>query len=337
MRLPGFLTRNLRLKALASGLALVTWVGVVYAGNPPESRTVSVHVPQDPASLPAKYVLATPIPDIALRVSGTRDHVNAFDPSTLQVSVDYRHIGHTGTQDLPLHVVNTDSNVSIDNVPSTVTADIDVNDSVTLPVELVYDQPPPTGYVKTEETVDPSTVVVSGPHRRLSGITAEVHLDLANKKTNIEGQYNVILYDRFRRKVGDLGVQPAQVTIKVTVSSVTTSRASAVVPKVSGTVLAGHQLVSLSVSPPTVVLTGPQELLNGLDSIPTQAISITGLFGDHTFQVKITPPPGVTAQPDTVTVTLSIIALPAATPTPTASPTASPTPSPTSSTPTPTP
>lgn len=335
MRLPGLITRNLRLKALATGLALVTWVGVVYAGNPPESRTVSVHVPQDPASLPAKYVLASPIPDVTLRVSGTRDHVNAFDPATLQVSVDYKHITHTGAQQLGLRVLNTDANVSMDNVPSSVTADIDVNDSVTLPVTLVFDQPPPTGYVITEQKVLPSTVVVSGPHRRLSGITAEVHLDMANKKTNVEGEYNVILYDRFRRKVGDLGVQPAQVTITVTVSSVTTSRASAVVPKVSGTVLSGHQLVALSVSPPTVVLSGPQELLNGLDSIPTQAISITGLFGDHTFQVKISPPAGVTAQPDTVTVTLSIIALPTATPTP--SPTASPTPTPTASTPTPTP
>jgi len=335
MRLPGFITRNLRLKALATGIALVTWIGVVYAGNPPESRTISVHVPQDPASVPSKYVLANHVPDITLRVSGTREHVNAFDVSTLQVGVDYHLITHIGVQNLPIHVVNTDADVSVDNVPNSITVDVDVNDSVNLPVTLVIDHTPPAGYVVTEQKVDPDTVVVGpGARRRLSGLSAQVHLDMSNKKTNVEGQFNVTLYDRFARKVTDLGVQPAQVTVTITVSSVTTSRASAVLPKVTGSVLSGHQLVSIVANPPTVVLSGPQELLNALDSVPTQAISIGGLFGDHTFQVKITPPAGVTAEPDTVTVTLSIVAL--STPTPAPSPTPSPTPTPTAAPPTPT-
>jgi YbbR domain-containing protein len=334
MRLPGFLTRNLRVKALASGIALVTWVGVVYAGNPPASRTISMHVPQDEASLPAKYVLATPIPDVSVRISGTRDHVNAFDPATLQLGVDFRHVSRTGLQQLPLRVVNSDPNVSIDNVPSTVNADIDVTDSVSVPVTLVLDQVPPTGYTITDQKVDPATVVVTGPHRQLSGLSVQVHLNLGNKKTNIEGQYNVVLYDRFGHKVTTLGVQPAQVKVSITVSSVVTSRASAVLPKVAGSVLSGHELVAISASPATVVLTGPQELINGLDSVPTAAISMNGLFGDHTFQVKILPPAGVTAVPDTVTVSISIITLPTPTPAP-ASPTPSPTPTPSAS-PTPT-
>src|SRR5258706_321418 len=197
MRIPGFITRNLRLKALATGLALVTWVGVVYAGNPPESRTVSVHVPQDPASLPSKYVLAAAIPDITVRASGTREHVNAFDPSTLQVSVDYRLIKRTGVQNLPIHVTNTDPNVSLDNVPATVAVDVDVNDSVTLTVTLMVDHTPPAGYRITDQRIDPDSVVVTGPQRSLSGLTVQVHLDLSNKKTNVEGDFNVILYDRF--------------------------------------------------------------------------------------------------------------------------------------------
>ncbi len=327
MRLPGILTRNLRLKALATGIALVTWIGVVYAGNPPESRTVSVAVPQDPASLPAKYVLAAKVPDITVRVSGTREHVNAFDPTTLQVSVDYKQIKGTGVQNLPVHVVNTDAGVSLDSVPSTVSVDVDINDSINLPVTLVFDQLPPAGYKITDQRVDPSTVVVGGPHRALSGLSAQVHLNMGNKKTNVEGQFNVILYDRFGRKVQNLLVQPAEVSVTITVSSVTTSRASAVLPKVTGNVLVGHQLLAISANPPTVVLTGPQELINGLDSVPTDAISIAGLFGEHTFQVKIVPPAGVTAEPDTVTITISIVALP--TPPPTPPPTAAPTPTPT--------
>ena len=339
MRPPGFLTRNLRAKALATGIALVTWIAVVYAGNPPESRTVSVHVPQDPASLPSRFVLAVPVPDISVRVSGTREHVNAFAMSSLSLSVDYRTIKNTGVQDIPIRVVNKDHDVSLDNVPDSISVDIDQTDSVRLPVSIVLDATPPTGYVITGQRVSPDSVVVAGPHRRLSGLSAQVHLNMANQKTNLEGQYDVLIFDRFSRKVGDLGVTTgpvtegvttAQVTVSVTVSSVTTSRASAVVPKVTGTPSSGHYLAGISASPLTVVLTGPQELLNGLDSISTAAISLAGLgTGDHVFQVKVTPPAGVTATPDTVTltVTIAVLATPSAAP-PSPSPTPTPTPSP---------
>src|SRR5437867_2606270 len=151
MRLPGFITRNLRLKALATGVALMTWISVVYASNPPESRTVAVHVPQDPASLPSKYVLASPIPDVQVRVSGTREHVNAFDVNSLRVTVDYTRITGTGVRQVPLHIGNNDSNVSLDQVPTAVTADIDVHDSVQVPVTVVMDSTPPTGYVVTQQ------------------------------------------------------------------------------------------------------------------------------------------------------------------------------------------
>jgi YbbR domain-containing protein len=335
MRAPGFITRNLRVKALAGVVALITWVGVVYASNPPESRTVALHVPQDQASLPAQYELSTPIPDVQVRLSGTREHVNAFTTSSLRITVDYRTITKTGVLQIPVRITNNDSTVSLDQVPTSVTADIDVHDSVNVPVTLVYDATPPAGYKVTQQALDHPTVVVSGPRRRLAELSAQVHVNLANQKTNLEGDYKVFLYDRFGTRIGDLAVVPNTVAVSVTVSSVTTSRSSAVLEKLSGSLPPGHFLSAISAAPLTVVLTGPQDLLNALDSISTQAIPLTGLgTGDHVLQVKLAPPAGVTATPDTVTVTITVAALP--TPTATPVPTATATPTPTS-TPTPTP
>jgi len=53
VNLPGFMTRNWRLKLASTGVALVSWVGVVYAGNPPETKQISVPVPQSSAAIPA--------------------------------------------------------------------------------------------------------------------------------------------------------------------------------------------------------------------------------------------------------------------------------------------
>ncbi len=65
-----------------------------------------------------------------------------------------------------------------------------------------------------------------------------------------------------------------------------------------------------------VVLNGPQDLLNNLDSIPTDVISVNGLTGTRTFVVRIVTPPGVTATPGTVSVTITVVAVPSSSPTP---------------------
>jgi YbbR domain-containing protein len=131
----------------------------------------------------------------------------------------------------------------------------------------------------------------------------------------------VFIYDAHGSKLGDVGVTPPQVRIEISIAAAQTSRASAVVPSVTGRVAAGHQLAGISVDPLTVVLSGPQDLLNALDSISTQSISLNGVFGNITVTVSLTPPPGVTASPSSVTVTILVTTLP--TPTPTPTPTAS--------------
>ncbi|TMC49043.1 MAG: hypothetical protein E6J14_09790 [Chloroflexi bacterium] len=329
MQLPGVLTRNVRLKALAVGLALISWVAVVYAANPPESRTISVHVPQD-AVLSANYVLAAPIPNVDIRVTGTRDHVNAFDPATLTISVDVHHISHAGIQQLPLSVINHDRDVDLDNAPTSVTADIDKQDSIEVPVKLVITGTPPAGFALGKQTVSPSTVFVTGPSRQFKGIQIEARVNLSNRKVNF-GPTPVLItvLDSQGRTVTNLGVNVSQVEVTVPINSVAASRASTVYPQKTGQVARGFQLVSITAEPFDVVVAGTEDQLNGLDRIDTQPISIAGLSSNQTVTVKLAPPPGITTTPDTVVVTIVVAPVQTATPTPSPSPTPTATPTPT--------
>ena len=97
--MPGFLTRNWRLKLLALVLAIFSWAGVVLATNPPGTRAVSLPVPQPSSpdvSLPAGYLLTEVIPNLTVDISGTENHLNAFSRSSLQVTVDYDAIRAVG-------------------------------------------------------------------------------------------------------------------------------------------------------------------------------------------------------------------------------------------------
>ena len=320
MKLPGFIRRNLRLKLAATGVALVSWVGVVYAGNPPETKTVSVAVPQAPSDIPAKFVLVTPVPNLSLHLGGPKSSLDSFSMSSLTVSVSWKSVTRAGVINVPVSVTNSDSGVQLIDPPTTVSADVDVLASTTLPVNINVKAPPPGGYVTSSESADPAAVVVTGAQQKLSGLQARVNIDLSNRKTNVEAQLDVLLYDAHGMQVSNPpwigGVTPSQVQVTIIISSTQTSRASAVVPKQTGNPPAGWQLVAITVSPASVVLSGPQELLNALDAVPTSPISLNGLTGTVSRTVTIAPPDGVTADPSTATVTFRIVQLSSPSPSP---------------------
>jgi YbbR domain-containing protein len=331
VRLPGFIRRNWRLKLLSTGVALVSWVGVVYAGNPPETKTVSVPVPQAASAIPAQFVLVTPVPNLQIRIGGNKDSINSFNTSALTVGVAWKSVTRAGLVNVPVSITNGDPNVQLIDPPKFVTADLDSLSSVTLPVNIVVASSPPPGYLVSSEAASPAAIVVAGAQHELPGLQARVKVDLSNRKTNVEADLPVLIYDAHDTQVTNLSsVDPSTVRVTVTVAASQTSRASAVVPNTVGTVAAGHELAGIRVNPVTVVLSGPQDLLNALDSVPTATISLNGLTGSVTVNVPVTPPAGVTAQPGTVAVTITVVTVPAATasPTPTPAPTPTPTPTP---------
>ncbi|HEV3123608.1 MAG TPA: CdaR family protein [Candidatus Dormibacteraeota bacterium] len=329
MKVPAFLTRNLQLKAVAAGLALVSWAAVVYAANPPEQRTVTVKVPQDSQLLPAKFVLAQAIPDVAIRVQGTRDHVNAFDPRSITVSVDYNAIKGAGKQTLPLTIVNRDSNVDLDNPPTSIDANTDVKATANVPVTIVHKVNPPADYFVAAESATPDHVTLIGPQRELDGVMALVEVDLGNRKTNLTRELNVIVHDSSGHSLGDVGVQVPTVTVDITIKPAAATRTSAVLPHLNGTPANGFFVAGFSADPLLVVLNGPQDVLNGLDSVPTDPINVAGITSDRVVTVRLQLPAGVSASPNTVTVHVGIGAVPTPTPGPTPTPSPSPKPSPT--------
>jgi YbbR domain-containing protein len=324
VRLPGFATRNLRLKGLAAALAAVLWTGVAYASNPPDTRAVTIKVPQSDAAL-APWVLVHPIPDMVVRVSGTRAHLAAFDPADLAVTVDYKAITHAGPQNLPVSVINNDRDVVLDNPPPVLAVEVDRLDSRTVSVTVDVTTQPPQGYVVVSSSTTPSTVTVIGPRQQLAHVEARVTVNLATQKTNFQADEKPVLVDTSGQPVGNFGMTVAgnpagEVLVTVDVAASLTSRASAVLPRVSGAPPSAHYLAAESVSPATVVLTGPQDLLNTLDSIPTETISLNGLAGTQSFTVHVVAPAGVTATPSTVTVTITVNSIPQPSPSPTATP-----------------
>lgn len=326
---PDWLTRNLRVKALATLLALASWVVVVYAANPPDSRQILVHVQQDAQQLPGRYVLAHPIPDVAVRITGTREHVDAFQLPSIRATPNFDAIHGTGLQQLPLSVVNTDADVEVEDAPSTVTADVDLLGATTVPV-VVRTSRTEVGYQIDSAMADPSRVELIGPQRELGIAQAEVDVNFGNRTNTLvqDGVPVVVVDPRANgRPLSDVTANPATVRVTVVIQAVDGSAVSTVVPQLNGAVAPGHMLSQVLIQPPTVVLTGAENLLNGAQQTLTAPISLTGLTADRTVTVPLQVPEGLKGSVTTVTVHLVVVTLPEAVVTPTAP---SPTPSPSS-------
>jgi YbbR domain-containing protein len=326
MSIPGFIRRNWRLKVVCFLIAFVTWVGVVYAGDPPETKVVQLPVPQSPSNIPAGFVLVHPVSNVLVRVGGDQSTLNSLNPAVLTVNVDWAAVTHAGTYSIPLSITNTDPDIELIDPPTSVQVDLDVFTSKSIPVSIQISSLPPVGYEYGSQQISPTTVVVEGPEHELAGLVARVTVNLSNQKANFQQQVPVLLYtNNGSVRLNAIGVTPNDVSVSIAITADVTKRIVAVVPKTIGSPSNGHYLIGIVYAPLTVVVTGPQDLLNSLDSLATVAIPLGGITGDYTETVAILAPAGVTLSATKVSVTIEMGSIPSP-PTPTPSPTPTPTP-----------
>jgi YbbR domain-containing protein len=322
--IPGFIRRNWKLKVGCSLIAFVTWVGVVYAGNPPETKVISLPVPQSAANIPPSYALVHSVDPVLVRVGGNANTLDSLNSGVLTVSVDWAAANRAGTYSIPISIANSDPNIQLINPPTSVQVDLDSYASKSVPVTILP-SPTPVGFESGTPQATPSTVVIHGPEHELVGLEARVTVNLGAQKANFQAPLPVLVYSNGTR-LNDVGVNPSYVSVSIAIKADFTTKVVAVLPRTEGSPSPGHYLTGIVVSPTTVVATGSQDLLNTLASVATTPIPLTGIFGFYTVSVTITAPAGVTLSQGKATVTIEMGTVPTPPPTPTPSPTTSPSP-----------
>lgn len=324
MKFPGFIRRNWQLKVGCVLIALVTWVGVVYAGNPPETKVVSLPVPQSAANIPPAYTLVHPVDNVLVRIGGDQNTLDSLNPDVLNVTVDWAAVNRAGTYSIPMSITSSQPNIELIAPPTSVQVDLDSLASKAVPVTISVSNPPPVGYERGNEQATPSTVTVTGPERELAGITASVTVNLLTQKANYQQFLPVLLYAKGVR-VNNVGVAPTDISVSIIITAYLTTKEVAVYPRTQGSPSPGHYLTGIVVTPFTVIATGSRDLLNSLESVSTQPIALNGVVGSYTITVVIVAPPGVTLSQSKATVTIEMASVPTPAPTPTPTPTPGPT------------
>lgn len=349
-----WIVANWRLKLLSLVLAIGLLGGVAFAENPPVLGSVPVKVlyklPQ-----PTDVVLVNPPTIVDVPVAGFHSDVLRYQQTTAGVTVDVSR-AKPGKNQVFFAVPRTDiqgltfrqSAIPIVlDIESLATRQLDIEVRTTnraSGIEVVADQT----YATCGNANDHCQVSVTGPASVLGTLKAFVEYDVPITTASTGSSPNQeIKFEENGHPVADLSKSPQTVpqiqwtpdvvTVQVTTQGGTQTKSVPVSVHVAGTQPCGYQISGVDVQPGQVTISGPADAVSRIQFVSLDPISLTGLTVGQRFFRNVSPGPGVSADPQQVTVSVSgyqafNCAAPTpvngAQPAPAASPTATPTPSP---------
>lgn len=155
--------------------------------------------------------------------------------------------------------------------------------SVRVPVEF---SEPPKDLDYTSDIVPQAQVRLRGPARLLRDLQQEsVHV-VINLRGAAPGEhtYDITAAEvQVPQNVDVLQITPSRLRL---IFDTAETRQVAVKPRIVGTLPSGYGIESMTAVPSTVTITGPSRHVDAVDSALTDAVDITGIAGQSTFDTR---------------------------------------------------
>lgn len=300
------LKNNWKMKLVSLVLAVFLWNSVIVNTDPEVSRTTD--------SIPITIIGETQLADKGLAIATesseylqsvkvtvlmTRSQAKLFDPSDndINVTLDLNKITETGEQVLKVSVYSNE--VTIDRVaPESFTVIVDEKESKIVSIEADVTGDLPEGYFEGESAMEPTSVQVTGPSSIVELVDKAVFtIDLTDRTSSIlvpkeiqlvDAEGNVIDSDTLTTNVNsamfEMNIQPRK-QIQILWENCVSGMDK--LPE-------GYQVEEVEIYPETVEVTGNDDLLAGLTSLPSEVIDIAGKNEDVYTTLKLLAPEGVT-------------------------------------------
>ncbi len=283
---------------LALVLAIVIWINAVQAEDPVVRRTIQLPVTY--VGLPDDVVMlqpANPNQTVLVAYEGRASIVSDLSVDDFAAIVDLTDVPYGVPQTVPIIVQTDRPDISLDlPAPDQLELFLEQKVSRDIPVRVDIRGSVARGNTRDEELVDPKFITVTGIQSEVDALDfAQVTVFLNNEKQTIVAAKQPIFYDRQGRVAStrnlDLSVEEVEVTIPIRESADFTEKIITV--DVVGEPAPGYRLLSVSVAPSSVLVTGRPSLLQLPFNVKTEPIDITGLTESFQSQVALVLPDGI--------------------------------------------
>ena len=238
---------------------------------------------------------------VTVEISGRRSDLKELNSSSLEAIADVSNIDRPGeyevswTLDPPSTVASGDISLVSASSNKIKVKVSEYKERPEVPVTVEYVGEPASGYVRDPAALSTETLAVSGPSEEVGKIDhAVVTVDVTDAKQNIVEE----LEYRFIDKEGqDLTlseyVSVSVPTVRVTVPVLAYKQVNLRVKLIAGGG-ATEEDVTCTIDPPTIGVTGSEEVLRNLDDIEILEIDLANVTGAKTWTIKPDLPVGVT-------------------------------------------
>jgi len=278
---------NWPLKALSLGIAIILWFYVLGAEDPQTTQAVTVPVVtvREPSDLAT--ISVTP-QTVELRLRGRESALEHLQAGRIRLEANLRD-AKVGENEVALRVVGVPQTLTtLYGYPTTATVELDKIIRRARPVHAIRRGEPASGFVIESIDPDHEEVTVIGATsvvRRVARVVVVV--DASGLNSTMEFEAEVEARDHRDVVVNGVSFDPARVKVAISLRQVRVKWVP--VRAVVGSPPPGWRVAAVTTSPPGVTVTGERGL-DGVGSVSTVAVNISGLRGSKTYTVPLNVP-----------------------------------------------
>jgi YbbR domain-containing protein len=247
------------------------------------------------------------MPDaVRVKVRGARSLTAGLQTQDIQAFLDLKGTAE-GRHQARVHVVVPPSLELVEVQPDKVAVRIDAKVSRVLPVEIRFTGTAAAGVAVARAAATPDHVTLEGP----KGVTDQVDravltVDISGKTADFTTGIVPLAVTREGKAIEGLTLYPERVSVAATLVRGAVKKMVDVKPVIVGDLPPGVALRGIITRPARAELSGDAQLIEKIEFVYTEPISVAGLDKETTREVKLQLQGGVTATPPAVAVQISV-------------------------------
>lgn len=302
-----------KLLALFFAVVLHFYVAGLSNARPPHILILPLTVRNLPPSL---LLATTDLPSVTLTLDGSPEEIARLSNATVTAWVDLSHAQPGTTPPLPVHVAGLPASVSVENDPPPAALQLEPRRRRQLPIGSDGIGIAPSGYSFEPAMVTPREAMITGTRAAVSSVVRlAAQADPDQTPGAIDEDFTITALDASGSPVGDVTVTPPTVHVRLDLDRALSRKTLIVSASVIGILAAPYRFGNIEVSPATVTAEGRPSQLAAIGTLTTRPVDVTGATKDIVERALLVVPAGLTlSPPGPITVTIHVIAPPAATP-----------------------
>lgn len=276
-------------------VAIFMWAYVTTSTNPSTSRTfrnVPIIIQNQDKLEERGYTIVSKddITSVNVRLTGSRDNIVNLKADDIQAAINVMD-SRDGIKSVDVKI-DTPSGISLESVdPSKVNLNIQRIIEKDMPVNVVIADKLKDGKIVEVNEQNPEVIKIKGPESAINQVDRiEAHIDdeeyLDGKIHNV----NLEVLDKNGKVVEGVDLDYKDVNLSFLVYETKTVKVDL---KVRGEVGNGYAETLRAVSPDTVIIKGPGQLIRDIEEISTQTIIAGYIRSSKSGEVKLDLPEGV--------------------------------------------